>query len=85
MSSVVAGGGLGGVGLNVDYNFFGHSVYNLHHFFVKNLHLQIYHTQDVISLQSTTEKFNKSTIYSKSCKNQQLEFIFVYNLQHFSA
>ena len=65
------GGGLGG-SVNVDYNFFGHSVYNLHHFFLKNLHLQFYHTQVVISLQSTTEKFNKSTIYSKSSKNQQL-------------
>ena len=46
---------------------------------------KFYHAQDIISLQSTTEKFNKSTIYSKSCKNQQLEFIFVYNLKHFSA
>ena len=72
----------GGGGLNVDYNFFGHSVYNLHHIFAKNQHLQFYHTQDVISLQSTTEKFNKSTIYSKSSTNQQLNSFLstIYNI-----
>ena len=65
------GGGLGG-SVNVDYNFFGHSVYNLHHFFLKNLHLQFYHTQ-VVSFRSLT-----SPVSSCPCHSLQNE-VFIYS------